>query len=210
MHKPRIQFPSPRRALVRLHTDLIAVHKAIQPDLGTFPKQLTNFERLVLVLEDRRFFNHLGIDWKRLIREALRAVTFQRHGGASTIDMQLVRTATGYRENKFKRKAYELLLAHMIQYRYSKIEILRSYLSIAYFGTGMKGCERASKALFGTGSISLDLGQAAELAAMLVFPRPRAHSAAWEKKWLRRSNYIMLVYGKYKNRFDQIEKRIFV
>ncbi len=209
MRRPRIQFPSLRRALERLHTDLIRVHKTIQEDVDTSPKQLTNFERLVLVLEDRRFFNHFGIDWKRLAREVFRAITFRQHGGASTIDMQLVRTATGYREVNFKRKAYELLLAHMIQYRYSKLEILRSYLSIAYFGTGMRGCERASKTLFGIESKLLDLDQAAELAAMLVFPRPREPSAAWGKKRLRRSNYIIFIYGNYKNRFDEIEKRIF-
>ena len=97
MRRPRIQFPSLRRALERLHTDLIRVHKTIQEDVDTSPKQLTNFERLVLVLEDRRFFNHFGIDWKRLAREVFRAITFRQHGGASTIDMQLVRTATGYR-----------------------------------------------------------------------------------------------------------------
>ncbi|WP_197277689.1 biosynthetic peptidoglycan transglycosylase [Novosphingobium sp. KN65.2] len=161
------------------------------------------------MLEDRRFFDHVGIDWRRLIREAFKAMTFRKHGGASTIDMQLVRTATGYRNRNIYRKSYEILLSYMIQFRYSKLEILRSYLSIAYFGTGIKGCEEASMEMFGKRSSELEVHEAAQVAAMLVFPKPRTPSAEWEKKHLRRSNYIEFVYWKCENRFNKIEGRIF-
>jgi membrane peptidoglycan carboxypeptidase len=92
------------------------------------PDPLTDFEILVLILEDRRYFEHHGIDIRSSIREIRRAVTLHRYGGASTIDMQFVRTATDYRQKTLRRKLYEMLLAWIIQYRYNKFEILRSYL----------------------------------------------------------------------------------
>ncbi|MGO4727535.1 MULTISPECIES: transglycosylase domain-containing protein [Inquilinus] len=151
----------------------------------------------------------MGIDWRRLVREGCRAVAFQKHGGASTIDMQLVRTATGYRDRKIRRKLHEALLAYIIQHRYSKLEILRSYLRIAYFGTGMKGSEAAAYRLYNMHPTQLNVDQAASVAAMLVFPRPRDPGEGWTRKHLRRANYIKAVYARYKERFDKIEERIF-
>lgn len=209
MARPRKQYPSLRRWLLKLHEDLLIIHAVIDPYAAEYPTELSNFERLVLTLEDRRFFAHMGIDWRRFVRDAFRAVTFRNHGGASTIDMQLVRTATGYRDRKIRRKLYEALLAYIIQHRYSKIEILRSYLQIAYFGTGMQGGEVAARQVYGLPTAQLNIEQAARIAAMLVFPRPRNPSANWEYKHLRRTNYIIAVYSRRKHSFDKLEKRIF-
>jgi len=207
--QPRKQYPSPRRWLLKLHEDLLTVHSAIDPWAAEYPTCLSEFERLVLTLEDRRFFQHMGIDWRRFIRDAFRAITFRTHGGASTIDMQFVRTATGYRDRKIRRKLYEGLLAYIIQHRYSKLEILRSYLRIAYFGTGLKGGEAAAREVYGRSTTQLDVDQAASVAAMLVFPRPRNPNEAWNYKHLRRANYIKAVYTRRKQGFDKLEKRIF-
>jgi membrane peptidoglycan carboxypeptidase len=210
MQRPRKQYPSLRRGLLRLHTDLLTIHGTIDPYAYYFSTELSLFERCVLVLEDRRFFRHMGIDWLRVVRETLKAATFQRHGGASTLDMQFVRTATGYRRPTISRKLYEMLLAYIIQHRYSKVAILRSYLEIAYFGTGLRGATNASYSLYGSHPLSLQLDQAAALAAMLVFPRPRNPNETWTKKHLRRTNYIKAVYVRRKQRLDQLEKRIFL
>lgn len=209
MAQPRKQYPSLRRWLLKLHQDLLSIHSVIEPYVAEYPKCLSDFERLVLTLEDRRFFKHMGVDWRRFVREAFRAITFRTHGGASTIDMQLVRTATGYRDRKIQRKLYEALLAYIIQHRYSKLEIMRSYMRIAYFGTGMKGSEAAARHLYNMHPTQLDVDQAASVAAMLVFPRPRNPSKGWAYKHLRRANYIKAVYARRKDSFDKLEKRIF-
>ena len=209
MTQPRKQYPSLRRWLLKLHSDLLVINGVIDPYAAEYPKELSNFERLVLTLEDRRFFKHMGIDWRRFVRDAFRAITFRTHGGASTIDMQLVRTATGYRDRKIRRKLYEALLAYIIQHRYSKVEIMRSYLQIAYFGTGMKGSEAAAQQLYNMHPTELNVDQAASIAAMLVFPRPRNPSEGWTYKHLRRANYIKAVYARRKNSFDKLDKRIF-
>src|SRR5215831_15765576 len=89
------RYFSLRRILIQIHMDLFKVERRIRYD--RWPEPLSDFEILVLILEDRRFFKHYGIDVKSLIREIVRALTLHRFGGASTIDMQFVRTATNYR-----------------------------------------------------------------------------------------------------------------
>jgi membrane peptidoglycan carboxypeptidase len=147
--RPKLDLFHPRDTLVRIHLDLLDVHAHIYRYVAYYPEQLTTLEKLTLALEDRRFFSHRGIDLKSALRECLRAILRRRHGGASTIDMQLVRTATGYRELTLSRKLYEILLAVLIQFRYSKIVILRSYLRCAYFGWNLRGENAAAKKVFG-------------------------------------------------------------
>jgi membrane peptidoglycan carboxypeptidase len=209
VQRPRKQYPSLRRGLLKLHSDLLTIHASVDSFAALFPKELSAFERCVLVLEDRRFFKHMGIDWKRVARETLKAIVLAKHGGASTLDMQFVRTATGYRQPTLKRKLYEMLLAYVIQHRYSKLTILRSYLDIAYFGTGLRGSASAANAIYGRHPFALGLDDAAALAAMLVHPRPRSPSADWQAKHLRRSNHIKRIYVRSEKRLDKLQSRIF-
>jgi membrane peptidoglycan carboxypeptidase len=129
---------------------------------------------MILISEDRRFFRHNGIDYRSCAREVLRAIVGRRHGGASTIDMQFVRAATGYYDHSLRRKLYEMLLAFLLQYRYSKIQILRSYLNIAFFGSHIYGVARAAIVVCEKHSLySLTSEEAALIAAMLIYPRPK-------------------------------------
>src|SRR5260370_30708064 len=114
-----------RQALIKVHADLLFIHSRVDKWAAFYPSELTPLERMVIVLEDRRFMKHPGFDPKSVVREFFKALTFRRHGGASTIDMQFVRTVTGYKELTITRKLYEMLLSILIQYRYSKIVILR-------------------------------------------------------------------------------------
>ena len=200
-----LHWPSLRFFLLQLHYDLFEIH--LRWDEFSDFANLTTVEKMVLVLEDRRFFSHFGIDFPSLGRELLKAVSSDKFGGASTIDMQWVRTCTGYRQRTLRRKVYEGFLAAIIQQRYSKIQILRSYLSCAYFGTRIKGIEEASMSVFGIHSPELNVEQAAEIAAMLVYPRPSNITNRWLLKLMRRKNYAMLIYPRYKKRFEKLKIR---
>ncbi|MDR3572032.1 MAG: transglycosylase domain-containing protein [Candidatus Pacebacteria bacterium] len=203
---PRLRPFGPRAALLKLHSDLFIVHSRVQPYAQYYPPEMTNLEKLVVALEDRRFLNHAGVDLISVVREVGRAVSFKRHGGASTIDMQFVRTATGYRKPTAWRKFYEMLLAYFIQYRYSKITILRSYLDCAFFGSHLIGARRAAQSMFSADYRELTIEQAAMLAAMLVYPRPLEGGETWLAKVRRRSDYGMRVYIANKKRFDQLPR----
>jgi membrane peptidoglycan carboxypeptidase len=190
--------------LIRVHQDLFRIDGYARVQYVDYPETLTLLEKMVLVGEDRRFFWHNGIDWRSVIRETLRKLTFRRHGGASTIDMQFVRMATGYYEKTVSRKIYEMLLAILIQFRYQKIEILRYYLNHAFFGSHLDGATRASRALFNKHPDYLSLNEAAQLAAMLVYPRPRQPTPDWSGKVARRSRYIQAMLPRFEKRFDKL------
>lgn len=200
-------MPALRPWLLKVHTDLLTVHDRIDPFAAYFPDELSTFEKMVIVLEDRRFFDHGAIDFVAVLRAIYKAVLCQVYEGASTIDMQFVRTATGYHERRLGRKLYEMFLASIIQFRYSKVTILRSYLNIAYFGWRLKGADDAAQAIFRRGADQLELEEATFLAAMLVFPLPRQPSIAWRRKVLRRANHITAAYIRHKERFDEIARR---
>lgn len=183
-----------RSALSEFHYDLKAIC-AVRLPVGR--DDLSELETLVVLLEDRRFFQHRGIDWKSIIREIWKMCTFRRHGGASTIDMQLVRTVTGYRTRTFRRKGYEMLLAYALQSHMNKIEILRAYLHIAYFGTGIVGFEVAAETLYDKEMFELSRNEAAQIASMLVYPSPSIPTKAWRKKIKRRSTYGLRLFEKF-------------
>ena len=202
--KPKLKIWRPREILIKIHLDLFAIDSKIQSILVYHPPALTNLEKLTLVLEDRRFLFHYGIDLKSVLREIIRAVTFRSHGGASTIDMQFVRTCTGYKERTLTRKLYEMFLAVIIQFRYSKIEILRSYLTCAYFGSHRRGANAAAQIMFGKKADDLSVDEAAFIAAMLVYPRPRDPTEEWTLRVGRRADYGKRIYIANKERFDQL------
>lgn len=202
--EPKLKFVSPRETLAKIHVDLFKVHSNVNTALAYYPPEFTNLEKLTLVLEDRRFLVHHGIDLKATLREFLRAATFRRHGGASTIDMQFVRTSTGYREWTVTRKLYEMFLAVIIQFRYSKIVILRSYLACAYFGSNLRGANAAARKVFGKKASELSIEEAAHIAAMLVYPRPLHPTSTWESRVQRRAAYGQRIYIANKERFDQL------
>lgn len=199
----RLKLPSLKRWLLGVHKDLLAIHEYVPSYI--YPNKLTVFEKMVLVLEDRRFFRHAGNDYKGLAREVWRFLTFRRHGGASTIDMQFVRTVTGRKERTVHRKVYELLLARLIQYRYSKVRILRGYLSCAFFGSHLHGSDAASQQVFGVASDDLDRAQSAHIASMLVYPKPLKPTSKWKSNIERRANYGERVYVRHEQKLDKID-----
>ena len=202
--RPSLGIPRIRKWLVKVHTDLFVVHRHVRAWAAYYPPDLTNVEKLTLALEDRRFLSHRGVDVISTLREFVRATTFRRHGGASTIDMQFVRTATGYKQRTLSRKLYEMFLAMLIQFRYNKIVILRSYLDCAYFGSHRpRGVDGAAKRVFGKSAIDLSVEEAAFVAAMLVYPRPRTPTPKWRLKVERRASYGIRIYLANKKRFDQ-------
>lgn len=200
MHQ-KIHLFGPRDLLLKINRDLFTIEYHCVPAFEW--EQLSTFEIMVLILEDRRFCQHIGVDWKSCAREIIKAVTLRKHGGASTIDMQFVRTATGYRDVTIRRKLYEIFLSTLIQTKYSKLEILRSYLNSAFFGSHLIGANIASQTLFRKNPADLEPDEAAVLASMLVYPRPLVPVDSWSRKIERRAKYARLLYPLLKERFEQ-------
>lgn len=200
-----IEWPSLRRFLLEVHLDLINIDNNV--DKFNFDTGLSLTEKMILILEDRRFFRHYGVDVISVVRETLKAVAFKRHGGASTIDMQWVRTVTGYRDLTYKRKLYEMFLSLIIQQRYDKMTIFKSYMKCAYLGHRIKGLDEACEVVFMKHHAELTLDEASEVAAMFVYPRPSVRASRWLLKLERRKNYAKILYPRNKKRFDKVPRR---
>jgi penicillin-binding protein 1A len=139
-----------------------------------------------IAVEDRRFYRHRGVDWKRVLGAAFANL---RHGsvvqGSSTITMQLARNVFPVElpgsERTFRRKLNEARVAQLIEQRFSKREILEMYLNHIYFGGGAYGIEAAARYHFGESARELRLPEAAMLAALPKAPvhyDPRRHPEA--------------------------------
>ncbi|MFN3753832.1 biosynthetic peptidoglycan transglycosylase [Flavobacterium sp.] len=94
-----------------------------------------NFTTSIISIEDKRYFTHKGIDTHSIFRAILKNITSTRIEGASTINQQLIRNITNDRELNLKRKFNEVLLAVLIDYEFTKDEILNAYVNLYEFNT---------------------------------------------------------------------------
>jgi penicillin-binding protein 1A len=127
-------------------------------------------EGLILV-EDKRFYSHWGIDIIRIFGAAFHNILSLRYAqGASTITQQLARNMFLTMDKTVTRKFKEMLLAFEIERAYSKDEILELYLNQVYFGNGVYGVEAASQTYFNKSVQDLSLAQCALIAALPKAP----------------------------------------
>lgn len=179
--------------MTRLLRDFASCKETLERSVS-FPEYPTQVRRIVLVLEDRRFYVHPGFDWRSIVRVFVRRFQRQRAGGASTITQQFVRTVTNRRERKFYRKFREIILAFALERHFKKTQIIDAYLYIAFFGSGLIGIESISMALFKRPVEKLNLNQAAVLAACLKYPMPHAPRTEWSIHVTQRANYGLKRY----------------
>ncbi len=136
--------------------------------LQKIPKNLIN---AVLATEDRRFYEHPGVDFRGLIRASVILLTNSSiKQGGSTITMQVARNFFLTRKKTFTRKLCEILLALKIEKDLSKDEILELYLNKIYFGKRAYGIAAAAEVYYGTTVDKLTLDQIAMLAGLPQAP----------------------------------------
>jgi penicillin-binding protein 1A len=134
--------------------------------------QISDFmKQAIVAVEDKRFFEHRGIDVHGIVRAAWADVTHQKVvQGASTITEQFVKNTCGRSEHSIARKLTEALLAVQLEQKWSKEKILTAYLNRIYFGNGAYGVQRAAYAYFGHSARKLTLPEAALLAGIPADP----------------------------------------
>lgn len=153
----------------------------------------------ILLVEDRDFFHHKGVCFRALLRAFIKS-----YGGASTINMQLVRTITDRRELTIKRKIRECILSLIIDHRFKKREIIDAYLACAYFGVNIYGVNQLSLEFFNGMDINnISLNDAFFMASLLKRPYPGVVSLDWAYKVNTRMNYIRKLYASHVNKNEK-------
>ncbi|WP_239618177.1 transglycosylase domain-containing protein [Cohnella mopanensis] len=128
--------------------------------------------KATLAVEDRRFYEHAGVDLRGLARAAwvdMRHMSKQQ--GASTLTQQLARNLYLSHERTWTRKLKEAWYAAKLEQTYSKNEILELYLNQIYYGHGAYGAEAASRLYFNKSAKELDIAESALLAGIPKGPR---------------------------------------
>jgi penicillin-binding protein 1B len=149
----------------------------------------------VLAIEDRRFFQHGGVNYFRLAEAAVVDVREGRHGqGGSTLTMQLSRGFFLSPEKTFKRKLTEMLIAIELEQKFSKQRIFQMYANQVYLGQRgsftINGFGEAAHAYFNKDVKNLSLPEAALLAGMIQ--RPNYLSPyKYPKRALERRNLVL-------------------
>jgi penicillin-binding protein 1A len=123
-----------------------------------------------IAIEDRRFYDHWGVDPRGLLRAAWSNLTSDRTQGGSTITQQLAKFTFLTPERSLGRKAREMLIAFWLETWLSKDEILERYLSNAYYGDNTYGLRAASLHYFHRQPEKLTIGEAAMLAGLMQAP----------------------------------------
>ncbi len=150
--------------------------------LSGIPKRL---QQAVVAVEDRRFYDHYGIDARRLIKIIFVNLTSHSRPGASTLTQQLARNLFLTPEKTVTRKLKEAILALQIEQTYTKDEILTMYLNQIYLGKGAYGVQAAAHTYFGKDIGACDDGELTLLAGMIQNPgrySPYAHPDAAYKR----------------------------
>jgi penicillin-binding protein 1A len=159
--------------------DLYADYLAYQ-DL---PQNLVN---ALLATEDRRFFNHFGVDILGLARAAWRNYT---HGkvveGGSTITQQLAKNVFLSPDRTLRRKVQEVMLALWLEHKFTKEEIITIYLNRVYMGAGTFGVDAASRRYFQKPATKLNLSESAMLVGLLKAPSRFSPTNDPERAWGR-------------------------
>lgn len=149
-----------------IYTTASAEHR-IPVTYDKIPKQV---RAAFISIEDNRFYEHSGIDYRGTLRALVSNILGHEVQGGSTITQQLAKNAFLTQERTFTRKIKEAFLAKQLENKYTKDQILTMYLNRIYFGEGAYGVESAALTYFGKHVNELDLAEAASLAAIPKSP----------------------------------------
>ncbi len=152
---------------------------ALIGEFGEERRRLTPIEDIpkimkdaVLAIEDARFYEHGGVDYKGILRAALANLGRIKSQGASTITMQVARNVYLTSEKTYTRKIYEILLTFKLEHLLSKDQILEIYMNQIFLGNRAYGFAAAAEAYFGKQLQQITVAEAAMLAGL-----PKAPSA---------------------------------
>ncbi len=125
----------------------------------------------VVAIEDKRFYDHHGVDWKRTIAAAVNMVIPMKSDfGGSTITQQVIKNISGEKAPTVQRKIQEIMRALYVDRNYSKDDILTIYLNTIYLSQGCYGVKTAAQTYFGKELNELNIAECACLAGITNAP----------------------------------------
>ena len=174
----------------------------------------TYLQHAFIAVEDARFYTHNGVDIKRIVGAFVSNLSSSSTQGGSTITQQLIKNTLLSSEQSYKRKIQEAYLAMQLETRYTKDQILESYLNTIYLGENYYGVYTAAQGYFGKSLGELTLRECAMLAGTCNSPyyyNPRRNFYTRQKEGVDypaitndRTNYVLRCM--YENQYITYEQ----
>ncbi len=123
-----------------------------------------------VAIEDKRFYEHNGVDWQRTLSAVFTLATGKDSYGGSTITQQLIKNITDDNEVSINRKLREICKALKLEQEYTKDQILEAYLNVVNYGNNCQGVEAAAQLYFGKSIKDCSLAECAAIAGITQNP----------------------------------------
>lgn len=124
----------------------------------------------MVAIEDKRFYEHSGVDWTRTLGAVLSLATGTDSYGGSTLTQQLIKNVTDDNDVSLTRKLREIIKALKLEQEYTKDQILEAYLNVVNFGNNCQGCESASELYFNKSISECSIAECAAIAGITQNP----------------------------------------
>ena len=136
-------------------------------DFNNMPEHMKD---AIVAIEDKRFYDHNGVDWIRTIGAMLNLLIGKGSYGGSTITQQLIKNLTEENEVSITRKIKEIFRAINFEKDFSKDEILEAYLNVVNFGNGCRGVQAAANTYFNKDIKDCSIAECAAIAGITQNP----------------------------------------
>lgn len=171
---------------------LYDIHGDEKRTIVSWDKIANDAKNAVLASEDSSFYSHKGFDIKGVARAVWRDITgLNLSQGGSTITQQLVKNALLGTQKTISRKVREVLLSIAIERKFSKEQVFWMYLNQIPYGSNIYGIEAASQNYFAKNAASLDLAEAAILAALIKAPSYYSPYGDHVDELISRRNFVL-------------------
>ncbi|MCI1966292.1 MAG: transglycosylase domain-containing protein [Oscillospiraceae bacterium] len=186
------------------YQSLYSSENRVWVDYDKIPKTMKD---AIVAIEDKRYWEHQGVDWKRTLGAVVNLFNvFQSDGasyGGSTITQQLIKNVTGENEVSLTRKVKEIFRAMNLEKKYSKEEILGAYLNVVNFGSGCNGVQTAANLYFGKNIQECDIAQCAAIAGITQNPTAYSPLTHPEKNKERQQTVLTAMHNQKKITDDE-------
>lgn len=185
------------------YTKAYDAENRIWVDFNDIPQHMKD---AIIAIEDKRFYNHPGIDLKRTLGAVFSMVTGGRSFGGSTLTQQLIKNLTEENEVSINRKLKEVIRALNFESKYSKDEILEAYLNTVNFGSSCRGVQAAANMYFGKKIKDCSIAECAAIAG--ITQNPAAYNPLYhpENNRTRRETVISEMFAQSKITQDEYNK----
>lgn len=146
---------------------LESVENRVWVDLKDTPQSMID---AIVAIEDKRFFEHHGVDWRTTAGAVLGLATGGDGRGGSTLTQQLIKNITDQDQVSLLRKIREIFMALNLEKKYHKDEIMEAYLNVVNFGGNMNGVQAAANLYFDKDIIDCDIAECASIAGITQYP----------------------------------------